>query len=413
MFSICITLFKFLYFFICYQLNIHSYTHFIKSIAILVSDINIYYVKIFQWQLLNSNFNSELTDFFRQFNNNVKYSEKDIDIDALNNMIEYAKQTNNILTIENNYRPINSGTIALVFKGKLNDKEIVIKMLRYNIQTEIEKCLDNTIYLLNIIKYLNIGFNTTSASNYMTNIRKCLYDQCDFLKEVNNINIFADRYRKSKTIIIPQVYKEYTVFDNRLIVMDFLQGKSLYQLNEEEMTMYSSVFNIYVLNALMVKKLIHCDVHAGNLIFMYVDGKYKLGLIDFGIIKEMNDLEYRFMYKLLVNLMNKEYENFYKEILDNSIENRREIDNKIFDEIIYKVMQEHKNGNLLKDGMLRNSDLDIIFTLLHGYELNIKKDVCELLLSLICIFNILNVFLKDRPLGDLFKSFIIPDKLLC
>jgi len=50
--------------------------------------------------------NTELQDFFIEFTNNVAYTEKDIDIDSLNNLIWFVKTNNDILTIDS-FIPIN------------------------------------------------------------------------------------------------------------------------------------------------------------------------------------------------------------------------------------------------------------------------------------------------------------------
>ena len=74
--------------------------------------------------------NHELQNYFKHFSSNVPYTlcELQYSISLLNNAVEYAKSRNEDMVIENDFKPINSGTVALVFKGKLNNTPIVIKI---------------------------------------------------------------------------------------------------------------------------------------------------------------------------------------------------------------------------------------------------------------------------------------------
>ena len=105
---------------------------FIKNITLKLSKINILYVKIFQAIALNNNFIDEKSNnYFLKYTDNAPYVTSDIDYKTLFKLI---KEYN--LKMENNYSPINSGMISLVFKAtKLNTNEtIIIKMKRNNMK---------------------------------------------------------------------------------------------------------------------------------------------------------------------------------------------------------------------------------------------------------------------------------------
>jgi predicted unusual protein kinase regulating ubiquinone biosynthesis (AarF/ABC1/UbiB family) len=361
--------------------------------------------------------NKELQDFFIEFTNNVAYTDKDIDIDSLNNLIWFAKTNNDILTIDS-FIPINSGTIALVFKGKLNDTEIVIKMLRKNIENDILKCLNTIkifINIINVLHYIPFFSNFTFNDSIILNLKNCLTDQCDFLKEIKNNDLFFNSYKKSKNIVIPKVYKEYTIYDNKIIIMDFLAGKNISQLNSDELLIYHTIFNKYNISSLLVKRLIHCDLHSGNIIFMKCCDLYKIGLIDFGICKKMNDFEYNFINNLIFSLINNDYKKIFDVIVNNFIDNSEKIDNIILDNITQKLLELQRKGLLLKNAYVNISDFNLIIGSICEYNNNlfIRKDTCELFLNLISSFNILNLLSNKLSLHEIYNKFLIPDKLIC
>ena len=409
-----IYIFELILHFLRYNLNMISFNEFIKKCCFIISKINIYYVKIFQWQLMNNVNNTELQDFFIEFTNNVAYTNDDIDINALKNLIEFAKSNGNILTIDN-LTPINSGTIALVFKGKINNNEIVIKMLRKDIEQNILKCLYSIKTFINIIGYIPFFSKMSLNSDLILNIKTCLMDQCNFMKEIENNEMFFNSYKKNKTIVIPKVYNEYTMYNNKIIIMEFLSGKNLSQLNSEELDLYHPIFYKYQISSLFVKKIIHCDLHSGNIIFMKSCDVYKIGLIDFGICKKMNDFEYNFINNLIFAIMNNDYECVFNVIIKNLIENSENIDKKIIIYLVEKLLELHNQGLLLKNGYLSHNDFNTIITFVCEYNkyLSIRKDICELFLNIISTFNVLNLLSNNMPLDKIYNKFIIPDKLVC
>jgi predicted unusual protein kinase regulating ubiquinone biosynthesis (AarF/ABC1/UbiB family) len=361
--------------------------------------------------------NTELQDFFIEFTNNVAYTDKDIDITSLNNLIKFAKSNNDVLTV-NSFTPINSGTIALVFKGKLNDTEIVIKMLRKDIENNILNSLNTIktiINIINLLRYMPFVSNFTFNDSIVLNLKKCLIDQCDFLKEIKNNELFFNSYKKSKNIVIPKVYTKYTAYNNKLIVMDFLEGKNINKLNSEELEIYHPIFNKYQMSSLLVKKIIHCDLHSGNIIFIKSGDVYKIGLIDFGICKKMNDFEYNFINNLIFALMNNDYECVFTVLIKNLIENSENIDKNTISYLVEKLLDLYKQGILLKNGYLNNSDFNIIIKFVNDYNkyLSIRRDICEIFLNTISSFNVLNLLSNNMPLHEIYNKFIIPDKLIC
>ena len=106
---------------------------------------NYIFTKIVQWgvQEINDSLhvknNEELIKYFSTFNNSVPYNSDELQysLHRLQDLMAYAKAQNNEFIIENSV-PINSGSVALVFKAQLNGYPVIIKVLRCNMKNRIE-----------------------------------------------------------------------------------------------------------------------------------------------------------------------------------------------------------------------------------------------------------------------------------
>jgi predicted unusual protein kinase regulating ubiquinone biosynthesis (AarF/ABC1/UbiB family) len=96
---------------------------------------------------------------------------------CINNAVEYASTScNDKLVIENNYIPINSGSVALVYKACLNDKPVVVKVLRHNIKKNIEEDICFLEYFFNniLIKIIINFYTTVNFKTFIENNRDFL-----------------------------------------------------------------------------------------------------------------------------------------------------------------------------------------------------------------------------------------------
>ena len=133
-----------LYHHIRYKLKLDVYNYSVINICNSLISHSYIFIKIIQWGIQNVydlNFNDELKQYFNTFSNNVPYTnfEQEVAILCINNTVEYASTCNDKLVIENNYIPINSGSVALVYKACLNDKPVVVKVLRHNIKKKYRR----------------------------------------------------------------------------------------------------------------------------------------------------------------------------------------------------------------------------------------------------------------------------------
>ena len=280
-----------------YEKSIHKLTNRLAS-------KNILYVKIFQAIALNNHMiDDETNTSLLKFTDNVPWTNNDIDMQTL---IDFEKEFN--IKILNDYKPINSGMISLVFKAIRcdNDVIVIIKMKRNNIENNLHDGIQKMLFCVKIISFIPI-INNFQISDIIHNNIDLIKYQTDFNKEISNIQIMKQNCKNLKYVKIPMVYEEVTNKFSNIIMMEYIEGKTLLMIDPVDYDEYSNQIIKFVFVTLLINGLCHGDLHVGNILFIKDDNdpkyKYKIGILDFGIIYEINKMKNTFYY-IFANMYN-------------------------------------------------------------------------------------------------------------
>ena len=307
-----------LYHHVRYKLKLDVYNDSVINICNSLISHSYIFIKIIQWGIQNVydlNFNDELKQYFNTFSNNVPYTnfEQEVAILCINNAVEYASTScNDKLVIENNYIPINSGSVALVYKACLNDKPVVVKVLRHNIKKNIEEDICFLEYFFNniLIKIIINFYTTIHFKTFIENNRDILLNQCDFELEVKNALLFETNLKNKKNIVIPHVYKHFTDACNQIIIMDYIHGPVA--KNIDQLQKHFEIIQSFYFDSFFRYNILHGDFHLGNIIIV---DETTVGLIDFGIVYIVTDeISNGFFDILFLNLNKKEIKYLLKAI---------------------------------------------------------------------------------------------------
>jgi predicted unusual protein kinase regulating ubiquinone biosynthesis (AarF/ABC1/UbiB family) len=391
--------------FIKFKLHYIDYNNTIKIMLQEFSKINILHIKALQWNIQGIiNTSPEISEYFENFSDNVPYSEKDINYAVFHSIQNYAKTVNQTLSIDNNFKPFKSGTIALVFKGLLNDKPIVIKMLRKDINKEIEYGINNIIITTNIISFIFSFFYKINTSCFIKNIesnRKLLMEQTDFKKEIQNNEIFQELSKLHPNIVIPHIYKEFNDISDEIIIMDFLESQPLNSINNLEN--YKNTFIKFTFDTLFVHCITHADMHKGNFLFLKDN---KIGILDFGMIVQNISRDHcSNIIDILFSIKNSDINRLIhvlsKTICDDSSK-RIIIKEKITN--VFNSISIINNNSL----SLWSSDKIILFLKSVVFEIDdIPSELATTVLSFISFLNVLlNIFYTNRHIIQVCKELI-------
>ena len=261
----------------------------IERLSNKLSQKNILYIKIFQACALNNNiFPDEINNKLIKFTDNAPWTEADIDMDTLCRF-----ETLNNMRIENKDVPLKSGMISLIYKARdENNQEVILKMKRKNIEAKLEEGIAQLLFFLKVVDWLPFINNYDLPSIIQKNI-DLIRHQTDFAQEVKNIQKFTTMCEKLKFVQIPKVYTAVTQDFPNIIMMEYMKGQSIYQVEKANYELYAKQFLKFAFITMFSTGTTHGDLHVGNILFLKEDTedgvKHKICILDFGIVYELGE----------------------------------------------------------------------------------------------------------------------------
>lgn len=250
---------------------------------------------------------------------------------------------NNIILFDNiNYistKPINTGSVANIFKIEYKNEICILKNLSYNAKNKIDLSFKNFKLIKNLIYYIDIKlyyfFKSLDSKEYYD----LLINNLNLEQESLNLKKFKNIFKNYELFIIPNIF----YFSKNKIIMSYENG---YKINE-----IKEFFPLYYNDALLLimsfiylsltNNIIHSDLHFSNFFFKIENDKIKMIILDFGMVKYLNDIESKLFLELfdcvdkkeffkqineiLFHYSNKKYNicsyKYLKNIMDNNIDN--------------------------------------------------------------------------------------------
>jgi predicted unusual protein kinase regulating ubiquinone biosynthesis (AarF/ABC1/UbiB family) len=235
--------------------------------------------------------------------------------------------------------------------------------------------------------------------------------QVNFHEEVQNLLTMRENCKYLKYVKIPSVFEEVTEKYNNVILMEQIDGVSINQVTKEDYEGFAKQVMKFGFVTTLLHGVTHGDLHGGNILFIKDENdkkhKYKIGVLDFGIIYEI-DAQYKgFLFDILTEMFNNsatvtaeklldsgiieplelvktlpsEHRNnilrFTSEIIQDTIHNSKQA-NQIQ---LYKFLTEFKNyisNSEISELGLRPSDnfvkTQLVLAMAHGVTLTLCKD---------------------------------------
>ena len=382
---------------------------FVDRLSRRLACVNILYVKIFQAIALNNRLIDEkINNTLMKFTDNAPWTQDDIDVDTLNSL----KDEYQLVIRDGVYHPINSGMISLVFKATRvsDDSNVIIKIKRNNIERKLEDAIDNLLFGMYILSFFPLikKYQLSEVVNKNIDIIK---HQVNFNEEVQNLLTMKENCKYLKYVKIPDAFKEVTDKYPNVILMEQIDGVSINQVTKEDYEGFAKQVMKFGFVTTLLHGVTHGDLHGGNILFIKDENdkkhKYKIGVLDFGIIYEI-DAQYKgVLFELLTEMFNNsatvtaekllesgiieplelvktlpsEHRNnilkFTSEIIQDTIHNSKQA-NQIQ---LYKFLTEFKNyisNSEISELGLRPSDnfvkTQLVLAMAHGVTLTLCKD---------------------------------------
>lgn len=369
---------------------------FIDFVESLSKD-NIFYIKIFQGIGNNTNiFNKIQSEYLKKFLDNVPFNNSELYDDLKPELEKVGNQNEELIIDLDTLEIINSGVIGIVYKAKMREKTVVVKVIKNNIKNKIYQALNEYEKIIKILTYISLFKYYYIDDIYYSN-KNLLLQQLEFNLELDNMKKFYKNNKNTEYVEIPLVYEEFTRSNNKIIVMDYLDGRKLDNLEDEEKNEYLEQLVNFSFKSILFNRTFHCDLHPGNIIFL--DNPKRLGIIDYGIIGEITKEEQENIYNFFNEIFkNKNYDEGSR-ILINNCSKVVNID-KI---IISNTDTIEKISSLTKDLVddKFNLDADFIYQvnkILYKENLKLAEFFCKIELSFGISYSVCKQLLNNSNL---------------
>ena len=327
-------------------LILQDYDEMIEGILTRLSKLNILYVKVFQALSFSKELVSErLNNKMIKYTDQVPWTKEDLN----HEMLDKVKKKYNI-TFKGGYDfPIRSGMISLIYKGVRNGKDVILKMKRKDIVNRLDEAIDNLLFIIYLLSFIpNYDFDIPRIIKENTDM---IRNQTDFIQEMRNTMLIRKNCERLKYVKIPEVYEEITHEFNDVILMEFIKGERIDNISLKEYDYYAKQVVKFGLTTLLIHGAVHGDLHGGNIIFIKdVDDKkypYKIGVIDFGIIMEIENEYKNELIDIITNYLSEPGEHTIKKALHSSIVQPKGIINKVDPDEYNKIVK--MCGSMLDD----------------------------------------------------------------
>lgn len=322
-----------------------DYDDFIINLVESLGKINIFYVKICQTLAANKNLlSSKQIEYMSLYTDSVPFNKEDLNHDWLTSLDNLGKSNSHLKIDSVSNNPIKSGIIAVVYEGMMNGTKIAIKVKKNNLEEQMDVALDNLIFLYHFLSYF-ISINNLCLDQTIEDNREDFKKQLDFLNEVNNIEIMQRNFKNLDNIIIPQVYKSFTEHNNNVIIMGYIEGKHIKDVNDNDKHDFAKILSNYTTKTIMFDGFYHADLHSGNIIFIDDNNKKKIAILDYGICSYLEKENQNHYFIMANHLINKEYLDWSKYVMDILVEPRENViklTKTEFDNIINKLIEISK-----------------------------------------------------------------------
>ena len=294
--------------------------YFVDGLASNLINLNILYVKMFQAIAFNNGFiNDSVNNKMVKYTDCVPWNESEIDLDTLLHIHDEFNVVIDTTTTNGRIIPVNSGMISLVFHANSsNNRRFIIKIKRKNIERTISESIEKLVFFVYFLSFIPLVSRYRISEIIESNLN-LIRQQLNFNEEVSNMCRMKENCINLGYIQIPEVERNITVKYPNVIVMERLYGAKIGDVEEKDQLEFAKHVVRFGAVTTIIHGLTHGDLHPGNILFIKDDKdstyKHKIGIIDFGIVYEIDVPFQEKMVDLYSNLFIRTHEEVASSIL--------------------------------------------------------------------------------------------------
>ena len=189
----------------------------------------------------------------------------------------------------------HAASIGQVHEAKLGEKKLAIKVQYPGVAESISS--DIRIIKPVVIRMFNL--NADEVEHYIAEVKDRLIEETNYHLELERGNEIGSQFGQLENVVFPKYYPEFS--SDKVLTMDWIDGVHLDKFlasnpsQEFKNEMGQAMWDFYDYQIHKLKK-VHADPHPGNFLFT---PDHKLGVIDFGCVKELPEEFYNQYFKLV------------------------------------------------------------------------------------------------------------------
>ncbi len=269
---------------------------------------------------------------------------------------ELGKPLNKIF-ISFNQKPVASASISQVYKAKIGNQTVAVKVQRPGIQKIMEEDIEIMYMIAKLLEKHIPGAQDYPIKETIHEFEKWTIKELNFRIESYYAQRIAKNFEGSKILKIPKMYKDIST--SKVLVMEFIDGIPLHNVEEikrKKINLKTVIRNGYyaALKQVFVDGFFHADPHPGNILVLPGG---KIGLIDFGILGHFDKKLKRDALDLLKSFIDNDAEKAIRVLLrtnpssDIDVEAFSKDIRDIFEELQCTPINELQIGSLVKEAI--------------------------------------------------------------
>jgi predicted unusual protein kinase regulating ubiquinone biosynthesis (AarF/ABC1/UbiB family) len=180
---------------------------------------------------------------------------------------------------------VNAASIGQVHQAELNGKQLAVKVQYPGVANSISSDLK----LVKPLAAQLFNMKKSELDVYLTEVESKLIEETDYQLELKRSQEIAEACRELEGLIFPSFYPELS--SKQILTMDWIAGipfsSFTSQENQKEIrdSIGQALWNFFLFQMRDLRK-VHADPHPGNFL---ITSDYRIGVLDFGCVKEIPD----------------------------------------------------------------------------------------------------------------------------
>jgi len=189
----------------------------------------------------------------------------------------------------------NAASMGQVHQAVLGTKKFAVKIQYPGVGDSVK----SDLAMVKPIALAMFKLNPVEYDEFIKEVEFRMLEETDYILELKRSMDLSEKTRHLNNIVFPKYYPKYS--SPKILTMDWLEGRPLGDVIKSGVTkevgsqLGQAMWDFYHFQ-MHTLKAVHADPHPGNFI---ITNDYKLGIIDFGCVKEIPADFYSIYFQLM------------------------------------------------------------------------------------------------------------------